>query len=120
MKKLLCILLGCLSLTLCSCGATTPAYTIEFSYLPMYNGNMELKSFTPPSQAVEYGIAIYKIKNAKNADVLINYEKILMLDGWSIYEDNKPHSLGVEKDTHYANLVPQQSENNAFLTIISK
>ena len=82
---------------------------------------MKLQSFTPTTQAgQEFGTAKYTVDNSMSADVLQKYEEILKKDGWSLYEDHKPYSIGVEKGTHYASIVPQQSGKDVILTVISK
>lgn len=114
-------MLFCLSLISCGAKAAKPTYIKEFSYLPVYSNTMTLQSFTPPSQTgQDFGTGKYTIVKAKSAEVLQNYEEIFKKDGWSIYEDHKPYSIGFEKSTHYASIVPQQSGNDVILTVISK
>jgi hypothetical protein len=124
LKKLLHILISilfCFSLATWSVSAAKSTYTKEFSYLPSYSSNMELQSFTPPTQSTQgYGIAKYTIKNTNKNDVLLKYESILKKDGWTIYDDKKPYSIGAKKDTHQIGLVPTSTGKDVLLTVFSK
>jgi hypothetical protein len=118
MKKL--ILFSFLLIILVSCGNKI-TFTKEFSYLPMYSSTMKLASYSPAvSKSNGFSTARYTINNSNNADVLLNYEKILKKNGWSIYDDHKPYSFGAQKGTHQVTLVPQQSGNDVILNVMSK
>lgn len=110
-----------LSLTACGSGtsATNSGYTTEFPYLPSYSSPMELQEFTELAQS-DYSKAYYIIKDTKNEDVLVNYEKILTQDGWTVYEDKKPLSVALEKEDHVVMLLPQQVQSDVNLQIVAK
>ena len=122
MKKftgLLSALILCFALTACGSSASGSGYTKEFDYLPVFTERMELQSFAPIDQS-DYSQAIYIIENTENAAVLEKYEEILLADGWTVYEDKKPISIGLNKEDHVLVLLPQQVEDDVHLMVVAK
>jgi flagellar basal body-associated protein FliL len=118
MKKFITILMAIiLSLSLISC-TTKTIFTKEFSYLPSQK-EMILKNFEKPTKD-KMGVATYMLNNKKAKDVLEDYEKQLVDDGWEITQDKKPVSITAEKGEHKTIIVPAQNEDDVMLTVVSK
>jgi len=139
MKKIMTIIITIMfSMALMSCGKTTATatkttvtkatvtkidatktnVTKEFSYLPSQK-EMTVKSFVKPTKG-NFGVATYILKNKKSKDVLVAYEKQLVMDKWKITQDKKATSIIAQKGTHKTIIVPAQIKNDVRLTVVSK
>ena len=119
MKRIITIIMTIMfSLALISCAKTKTIFTKEFTYLPSQK-EMTLKNFEKPTKD-KMGVATYTLKNKKAKDVLEDYEKQLVKDGWEITQDKKPVSITAEKDAHKTIIVPVQIKEDVMLTVVSK
>ena len=150
MKKLIVLsLLFTLIIGASGCGSQKTSYTKEFPYLPSIDGMKEViptptdnnPTNTPTAAAVKEPTrvpvkkptsvsdkttpiklkeAVYTIENKKWGDVLKDYEKVLNKDGWKTVTDNKPTSIGMEKDNHKAALTVVKDNGKIKLFIWSE
>lgn len=122
MKKLLYLLIPVIIIVISFVACSSKiAYTNEFQYLPAIK-NMVLDKFEEQKNN-DYGTATYTVKAKKFEDILNNYEKILIKDGWKITQNGKPNTLTAEKDSHIVILMTQEfiKDSKEFkLTILSK
>ena len=107
-------------------------YLEEFPFLPAYSRPMELESIEPTPNAPGYSTAIYYIENDERAALLIEYERILVKNGWVLYEDKKPNAIGADIlcdhddpacegiEDHAVTLIPQQDGPDVSLAILAR
>ena len=95
-----------------------PAYTDEFKFLPAHP-NMKLKEFKKGEQGAQ-DYAFYIISDVEFDKFLVEYEDILIKDGWTVTTDGKPTSLGVKKDEHLAAMALSRTEYGISLAITAK
>mgnify|MGYP000874518088 CR=1 FL=1 len=95
-----------------------PAYTDEFKFLPSHP-NMKLKEFIKGEQGVQ-DYAFYIVSDVEFDKFLVEYEDILIKEGWTVTNDGKPTSLGLEKDEHIAAMALSRTEFGTTLAITAK
>lgn len=97
-------------------------YAEEFNFLPKYE-KAEFQEFIEnkaENTNEKYITATYIVKNAKQEDVINEYESVLHDDGWTTTFENKPLYITVTKEDHEANISTSQRENDVFLAIVAK
>ena len=96
-------------------------YTKEFTYLPSQK-SMTLESFKKPTKT-SIGISKYIIKNKKSTDVIADYEKLLVKEGWKVRkvtEIKNSEAIEATKGINMATIVPAQVKDDVELTIGSR
>jgi len=96
-------------------------YTKEFAYLPSQK-SMTLESFKKPTKTT-IGISKYIIKNKKSTDVIADYEKLLVKEGWKVRkvtEIKNSEAIESTKGINMATIVPTQVKDDVELTIGSR
>ena len=127
-KYLLLILVVLLLFFSVACRNNTPApqqpdieediqYTDEFPYLPKHD-KMNLIEFKEAPEG-ELNEGRYSIQDSEFSIFLMEYQDILVRNGWEVVEDNKPSVLSVKKENYQAVLILQSSSNELVLTILS-
>ncbi len=110
----LCIFL----LVTCGPDQKSQPYSKEFPYLPSYHGQMELIEFEDKGTG-EMSIATYSVPSITGHEFLMEYETLLLKEGWVNTFDNKPVSINMEKEDHLAIIItPPAKEGENLIVII--
>lgn len=97
-------------------------YTEELNFLPKYEKAefQEVIENKSDDDGNSYITATYIVRNAKQEDVMNEYESIFHENGWTTTFENKPTYITVTKEDHEANIFMSQRENDVFLAIVAK
>lgn len=99
-------------------------YTEQLNFLPKYEKAEFLEFIENERNDNEeekgYITATYIVRNAKEEDVMNEYESFLHDDGWTTTFENKPTYITVTKEDHEANIFMSQKEDDVFLAIVAK
>lgn len=102
-------------LVLASCAPKGPEYLKEYSYLPVL-GDMTVVE-QPKTNEGGFLETTYEVKNYTYDNVLGEYEKVLVKDGWKITNDNKPGIITAEKGEYQAIFIPRTDKDKLLLVI---